>query len=194
MKHLLPCSSCGEAIPVDASQAGQSVTCQCGQQLEIPTMRAIRQLPPLREATAPPRRPTSGWSTAQRLVFALGLAVAVPSFLLAGYFQWGRTYLNTEEIPWDQRLETDLDMLENMNLEEAWENWKKVRDTDIGPYRPPHFIRARMISQWWKDIVLVSLGVGGAGVLLMGIAFLLPRPHRGPPRKRASATRPRGDA
>ena len=44
-KYLLPCD-CGKSVSIGASQAGQTVSCMCGQALDVPAMREIRQLEP----------------------------------------------------------------------------------------------------------------------------------------------------
>jgi hypothetical protein len=185
MKYSLPCP-CGKTVAIEVSQAGQRVNCACGQQLEVPTMREIRQLPPLHDEakTSPPRRLATGnWSVAQRLVFSFGLAVCVLGFGIALYFQSARRSLPTQEEKWDTQLDTHLEMLENMDLEDAWGSWLEVREGGIGQFAPPRYVQARIISDWWKDVVFVGLGIGVVGLVLIGIAFVLPRqrPRTGKP-------------
>ncbi len=43
-KYLLPCS-CGKTVPVETSQAGGEVRCDCGQVLKIPSLSNIKKLP-----------------------------------------------------------------------------------------------------------------------------------------------------
>lgn len=50
-KYLLPCS-CGKSVPVETSQAGSDVVCQCGETLKVPSMLKIKKLRPLEEALA----------------------------------------------------------------------------------------------------------------------------------------------
>jgi hypothetical protein len=78
--YLLPCS-CGRAVPVSVSMAGESVRCECGTELEVPTLRGLRQLTP--EPASAGRRARS-WNDRQRVTFVFvvaGLAAAA----LAGY-------------------------------------------------------------------------------------------------------------
>ncbi len=174
MKYLLNCS-CGKSVPIETSQAGQAVACSCGKQLEAPTMRMIRQLEPASEEGADRATKSGNWSILHRLLFAAGLAVATAGFLVAGFYQWSRVNLDTKEIAWDINLDTDLEVLENMDLELAWENWLQVRDSGIGPYQPPFYIQSRFLSGYWKKFALGGVGVGVAGIALMGIAVLLSR-------------------
>ena len=79
MKYLLPCT-CGESIVVEVSQAGQRIPCKCGKTLEVPTMRAIRELAPAMEENAKAavkQRPAQTWSQTQGTVFGIGALLAV---------------------------------------------------------------------------------------------------------------------
>jgi hypothetical protein len=181
MKYLLPCS-CGQNIAIEVSQAGQSVACSCGKQVDVPALRMIRQLKPAVEDSARARR-SGNWSTLQGMVFALGLATAVAGLSMGIFYQWGRSKLDTKEVAWDHQLGTDMKLLEEMDLEDAWENWKLVRNSGIGPWAPPNYIRSRLFSKHLKTYVKIGLGIGVFGVGLMGIAFVLPRQSAGPPHK-----------
>ena len=44
MKYQLPCS-CGESIPLDITQAGQTVTCRCGEAQQAPSLLKTKKLP-----------------------------------------------------------------------------------------------------------------------------------------------------
>ncbi len=184
MKYLLPCS-CGKSVPIEVSQAGQTVHCDCGATLDVPPLRHLRQLPTATEKVAV--KPPRSWSPAARILFALGLGIAGFGLLRATYFQWNRSTLDTEEVAWDQTLDSDINNLTNMNLDQAWNNWLSVRDNDIGPYRPPNFIISRRISSWMQERAAYGLGLALAGLVMIGIAFVLPRstPARGrPPARR----------
>ncbi|MGL6195868.1 MAG: hypothetical protein ACRC2T_13715 [Thermoguttaceae bacterium] len=50
-KYLLPCT-CGESVPIETTQAGQTVTCSCGLQLQVPTLLKIKKLPEYKEQEA----------------------------------------------------------------------------------------------------------------------------------------------
>ncbi|MHC4405869.1 MAG: hypothetical protein ACYTG0_40010, partial [Planctomycetota bacterium] len=71
-KYLLPCS-CGQKIPVGATQAGGGLRCECGAELEVPALRELTQLD--RAEVKPTRRaPAPSWGSRQS-VFFLGLVV-----------------------------------------------------------------------------------------------------------------------
>ncbi len=80
--YLLPCS-CGQKVPVSVRHAGQMVRCACGAELEVPTLRGLRELESA-AGTTPARRV---WGDRQRVVFALAVASLV-AFAVGGYFSW----------------------------------------------------------------------------------------------------------
>ncbi len=77
----LPCA-CGQSVSVSASQAGQTVGCSCGAQLEVPTLRGLRELP-LSDAPAGAKR-VSTWENRQRAIYLLTL-ISLAALLLGGY-------------------------------------------------------------------------------------------------------------
>ncbi|MBI3838225.1 MAG: hypothetical protein HY288_09875 [Planctomycetia bacterium] len=74
--------TCGQSVSVSASQAGQTVRCSCGAQLEVPTLRGLRELP-LSDAPADAKRP-SNWENRQRAIFSLVL-ISLCALALGGY-------------------------------------------------------------------------------------------------------------
>lgn len=83
--YLLPCS-CGEKVRVRTRHAGETVTCQCGTKLQVPTIRGLRQLESIddiNETTAPPR------SLLEGPLFAIGLlALFAGGVMLAVTLLW----------------------------------------------------------------------------------------------------------
>jgi hypothetical protein len=77
--YLLPCA-CGEKTPVTASQAGQSVRCSCGAQLEVPTLRGLRDLAQ-GDSVA---RPARTWNNRHRATFVF-FVLAMAAFAVSGY-------------------------------------------------------------------------------------------------------------
>jgi hypothetical protein len=75
-KYLLTCG-CGANVPVDVGQAGERITCQCGQALEVPPLRKLRHLP---IAAAPAEKSTS-WNPRRGIVATLIILAAVPALI-----------------------------------------------------------------------------------------------------------------
>ena len=79
-EYLLPCS-CGQKVPVSARHAGQTVRCTCGAELDVPTLRGLRELETAGSPTVSARR---AWGNRQRVVFLLAVASLV-AFAVAGF-------------------------------------------------------------------------------------------------------------
>ena len=77
MKYLLACPSCGAKTPVETGQAGQSIRCNCGNSIEVPSIRAMRTL----EAQGEDLPAIPRWSMRQGFVF-LGLAITAAALVL----------------------------------------------------------------------------------------------------------------
>ena len=81
-QYQLPCE-CGRYVLIEPTQAGESVVCQCGRKLQVPALRALRQLASVQVDSLPPAAPR--WTPAQGLLFACGVLVIVVSLISAGY-------------------------------------------------------------------------------------------------------------
>jgi hypothetical protein len=83
MNYLLPCPACGQKSTVSSAQAGQSLRCACGQSLEVPAMRDMRQLEPVGESAIP----QSTWNRRKGMVF-LGCTLIATAAIGGGYLAW----------------------------------------------------------------------------------------------------------
>ena len=52
IRYALPCDACGRRHPVETSQAGGQIDCECGATIRIPTMLKIKRLVPWEDADA----------------------------------------------------------------------------------------------------------------------------------------------
>ncbi len=117
-KYLLPCS-CGEKIAVEAAQAGQTVRCACGAELDVPTMSSITSLEQVEpEAEAGPSRPESAWGRREAWIL-LGTVVLLVGVTLLVWLQWSQPRLI------DTR---------TMSPIESWGLWNELR---FGANRDP---------------------------------------------------------
>lgn len=187
MKYLLPCS-CGKSVAVEVSQAGDRVPCDCGNVLNVPAMRLIRQLPAA-PVTAPQkeRLRDRSWSLMRRLLFAAGLVLVVGGLGTAAYFQFWRTRLITAESRWDN-FEAELQNIDQMNIEQAWDLWMVIRTEAIGPYDPPGFVRGRYYFAYWFKIVIGALSAAVVGGFLMACAAVVGPRAKPTVRKTAART------
>ncbi len=58
IRYQLTCPRCQRPTPIETSQAGQSLSCECGELLRVPTMLKIKRLPLWGDAAEPDESPT----------------------------------------------------------------------------------------------------------------------------------------
>lgn len=173
-KYLLPCP-CGRQIPIETAQAGQTIRCQCGAELEVPRLMQMRSLSRAEPEPQQSER-QSGWGVRQRLVL-LGALVAIPGFVLATYLFLTRP--RPAEVPTYAPLDA-------LTFSETWNIWLDLRS---GVERRPigwelHYEhRLRANRQW----MAVALAICGAGLLLMASSLLVPQPQRRQPKIQRNA-------
>jgi hypothetical protein len=106
--YQLPCS-CGQHTPVSTVQAGQSVRCACGAQLQVPSLRDLRALENLETSGGAPTHSQRlrTWDNRHRLAFVLCLG-ALCGLAISAYWALRLPELVTRATPrqveeWFQR-------------------------------------------------------------------------------------------
>ncbi len=160
--HLLACA-CGAAHVVKVQQAGERIRCECGQQLDIPSMRVIRNLPSAAGKGPPPagRRPPN-WTIGRGIVFATGTAVAPISFAAIGRFTWSLSQLNTDR-PSLADLNYRRDLVD-LSPSETWDAWTELfRGQPLGARLiPTHVQHQAMVRTYrWFAGIAALFAVGG---------------------------------
>lgn len=174
--HLLPCT-CGRKVSIEVGQAGGTVVCECGVQLDVPTMRQIRELEPAPSEESPSHVRTDDWN-ARKGVILLGLVIAVLSAGLGAYFLTTKPKLPT------YHLETAIDGLRKeidaYSPADTWYVWKvlilKNGLTEIPKMSHHVVIEVRAVRQQYVVIALVAAGCGLA-ISIVGLLWK-PRPRR----------------
>ena len=187
-RYLLPCV-CGRRIPVAASQAGEQLQCECGQKLEVPTLRHLAALDRLEQHEVAPRRDKS-WGARQGLVF-LGASIISFSRVFAGYgfliylqlHKLRRRLLNlsccTRAI-WFRPDAPPLS-IDTMSAADGWKAWEllHVIQRPLHPYyEMGPLTRYKDAMDNWEGLRLAALVAAGAGVLLINIGLFLVRGSR----------------
>ena len=80
-EYLLPCE-CGREICIVAGQAGQDITCQCGQTFEVPPLRKLAQL----DRVVKTKAATPAWGPAKRVGFVMS---AITTRIILGVVFYG---------------------------------------------------------------------------------------------------------
>lgn len=119
-KYLLPCD-CGQSIPIETSQAGDFVTCQCGVKLEAPTFRNIRHLPLAEEQDATNASSGGGWGLRQGVI-TLSLLLTL-LFAGLGAYVWANDPVAPKGFDPISRSAAISQGLEKMTPVDAYMNW-----------------------------------------------------------------------
>ena len=97
---------CGLSIPVETNQAGRSLICSCGQQVQIPSLSEILKLEPMLEheawKTEKNRQPIAATSRSiclKHLVLVCGMVAMIVTSLLVLFGALFRPYWTTGYIP-----------------------------------------------------------------------------------------------
>jgi hypothetical protein len=161
--YLLPCT-CGKKLGVTKSQAGQTVRCACGKELEVPTLRGLSELERVGTRSAAQSRQ---WTNRHRVVFSLGVAALV-GVLAAGYLAWELP----PPLPKIEMVEVD-ETTPFVNLMAVYDELKKGLDGAVPPISAE--MRAmeheREMRLWGIRVAISAAGcaaVAAAAVQLSG--------------------------
>jgi hypothetical protein len=180
-KYLVPCS-CGKSVAVDASQAGLQVRCACGNELEVPTMRGLRQLKTADVQPAGSQDRGSTWGPRQGLMF-LGACIAVIGAIAAAFVYNLRPQM-------DLQLDRAAVQADNqaMTLEQSWTEWERLR-LGLNEYTFTDSREFQTALNAHRLRLGLAIGAIVVGVLLAVSGLLLPpaRPARPSSRPTAAA-------
>jgi hypothetical protein len=174
-RYLLPCT-CGRRLTVTAAQAGDLLLCECGQRVEVPTLRHLAGLEQVDDA--PPRE--RAWGARQGLIF-LGATLIV----LAGMaFVWLKF---REPQPFREPLvEHDVNKIDKMSYGDLWKIWpdyeKGIQRTLFG-LEAVAFDRNRFEIHQWHQWRWTAIAVAGAGVIVIAIGVLVVPAARTSPKR-----------
>jgi hypothetical protein len=160
-EYLLPCS-CGKKVPVDAGQAGAKVACSCGQQLAVPTFRALRDLERVTPAIAVVEG--SQWSTARGILFSFGTLVSVVAAGLMLYHLFWYSQLLDGGEAWKQEhlneMRAGVDYLSPVEAITEFQEMAKTGLTIDGIPPWSKITAVRDSSRRWLTVSLVALAFG----------------------------------
>jgi hypothetical protein len=155
-KYLLACA-CGREHAVETRQAGESIPCDCGTRLEVPTLRKLRELPLAGEVEA---AAGPAWGARQGAMTACLLVVAA-SLVVAAACRLTEVPLPTID-PVKYSASVD-QLVSNMTPLEAWERWvdtyQPLATTGFEIYRHPASAAIQLNLDWHRWIEWVALGL-----------------------------------
>ena len=171
MEHLLTCT-CGRLIRVTRSQAGQELTCECGQKLQVPTLRGLGQLP-VADTTdvsgaSTERKAWGGW---RGTMFAAACAVFVLSVLPCAYFLYIRSQIDTSYTVTDEIAAGDANY-DAMGLEMLVAEWTSFERGGLGPKNKPPFYWMKIVARENEILAMVTGSIAGVSALIAAAIWM----------------------
>lgn len=157
LQYLLPCS-CGRKLPVDLAQAGNRIHCECGAELEVPTLLHLKRLERAVPADSAATVEGATWGARQRIALAGAVFSLAGIFFAAWCFTTRPRILDVAEYP-------------PMAALRLWESLK------MGIDLPPSGLEMAMFNklEWHHRWTVVGLIVAVLGALVMCASLLIGR-------------------
>ena len=163
-RYLLPCP-CGRKTPVQGPQAGQRVRCECGAELNVPTMLGLAELEELVERESDSAASQRAWGIREVLLLLGGIVFLVGmAALIALWTTWPKA--------------PDMLRLSPFQAMGMWDEFQQGISAEPSPPEKRYLAASRSHRQW---LVLAGT-VAIVGALIIGSAFLVkPRPPQETP-------------
>ena len=164
-RFLYPCDHCHQAIPIETTQAGNTIACShCQAKLVLPTLKVIRGLP---EADGPREAAPRRVSLVRASVFTGGLLLVLLSLGTAAVMGYQRSLLNTSFSTQDD-IKLGNQTIDGMNYDQMWMAWQTLVAEGIGPKMPLGYLEERKTANMLNQILIASAiaGVLGLGAMI----------------------------
>lgn len=171
--YALPCS-CGHVLEVSPGQAGDRLTCpECQQQVSIPLLRDLRQLPRVEQPAASRGGSADpvGGSFATRLLFGLSgfVALAAAGFATFALFSAMAVEVGSDT---EQHVEHDREMLINSSPAAMVESWTEITKTPMAERMPYRYQQEAFKKAGWQRRMISGYSVAGLAILVaVALAF-----------------------
>ena len=169
-KYLLPCPSCQHTSEVDAGQAGDRITCSCGAQVDVPTLRGLRALQP---ATAPDKaaaKPASNWGLRQGLML-FGSVVLLVGLLPAAYLYIRK--VDAPQLDIALTIEQNSKQLDAMPLSDSWNYYEGLSKLGLLEHPRLEVMAYEHYMESFKTRMTAALSVACLGLLVLLAGWLL---------------------
>lgn len=156
-RYWLRCA-CGRQVAVEATQAGETIPCACGNCLSVPTLRELSQSVPIVSSQAKPiRRKSAFWDRRHARVFLGGLV------LLGALGAWAT-------LEWLRPRPIDLTRLPPVQVWAVWQNLRQGPERNLTPAER-YYVDQQGLFRTSQMIVLTC---GAGGLLWMAFGYVLP--------------------
>ena len=162
--YQLTCD-CGETHAVVTRQAGETISCKCGQTIEIPPLRAMRHLPSVESGED--SRPQPAWSRLQGSLFVVGLVISLSAIATIANYGWKRSKLRTDPLKVED-FEFARDVMA-LTPTQSWDAWTEAfRGEELGARNKPVHQISREYSRRYLRLIIV-----GGTFLVLGLASMM---------------------
>lgn len=143
-RYLVACT-CGRQHTVETRQAGETIACECGATVAVPTLRQLRQLPEAGaaaaetagEAAAAGPGASAGWGVRQRVITVCLLVAAGALAVVGGSRMLEVPVPELDKVEYTKSVER---VIANLTPVQAWEIWQKqyepLRSKGFEVFRP----------------------------------------------------------
>jgi hypothetical protein len=163
-KYLVACS-CGRQHTVETRQAGETIACECGATVAVPTLRQLRLLPEAGDETASEKKSTAAaaapsWGVRQRVI-TLCLLAAAACLAIAGVSRSLEQPLpEIDSVAYTKNVDR---MVGAMTPLAAWQRWhdtyEPLRSTGFEVYKHPAEAAMKQALTWHHGVQVASLGL-----------------------------------
>ncbi|MEC7566505.1 MAG: hypothetical protein VX738_12560 [Planctomycetota bacterium] len=161
--YLLTCP-CGNDLPVEVAQAGDSLTCECGENITIPNLRDVKMLP-----LAPDQQPVaaSSWNRVNGILFFIAVISISSGVLGAGF-----SFIRGSQIVVDDTTEETTQygdvVIDQMPPLESIEVFKMIRANGLGKQQQVEFLIAQEQQNQYYSYGYLAIVIAVLGCLLTG--------------------------
>jgi len=156
--------ACGQTHIVDTPQAGSILQCPCGQQIQVPALREIAQLPDAERTEGAEQISPRRWTRRQGILFAFGATVVLLASGIAASLVAGRP---AGQLPGKAGAVADLDRrLSTLNPTETLELWRfhqSAPDFMVGIAKKTQSMRKTRrtytFAAWTIGLVGIAVGI-----------------------------------
>jgi hypothetical protein len=165
-------------LPVSPFQAGEKITCECGKENDIPSLREIRMLEPAEEETPQQASPPL-WGAPDQLLL-IGIIFIGCGAIGAGLL-WYFWPITPPE--WEVDLEIIREHTQSLSLEQSMKLWERLGKEKWEREDHPYVIYYRVESEAFTRWLMVAAVVAGIGIVLLILSMVVPSRARPRPEK-----------
>lgn len=175
--YLLTCK-CNHKLPVETRHAGSTIKCpECSTTIDVPKLGELKKLEPANQTDSKTTKRAAGTNPVKRLLFTLGLALAVIAGVAGGLLY---NYASNM-IAKDQQTRSDIAEFKKTELLEkdapphvVWDLWYgSIKQSELPEWKEADWNKNYAQGNILRNFAYGILGVAGIGLLLAISSFFI---------------------